>query len=536
MRIKRLMAALGAAGLLVAAATIATAIPAAAEMVLHRGNGTEPESLDPHKATGVPEAFIINDILEGLATLSAKGEPVPGVAESWEISDDGTTYTFHLRADAKWSNGDPVTAEDFVYSFRRAVDPATAAEYAPVLGVITNAEAITAGEEKDVSKLGVEAVDPRTLKITLKSSTPYFLGLLTHQISFPVHKATVEKHGDQWTRPGNSVGNGAYTITEWTPQSRVILEKNPNFHDAANVKIDKVVYYPTEDTGEELKRFRAGELDVTYDAPSDQIDWIEQNLPNQFHNTAYLGTYYYVVNVTREPLGKSLQLRRALAMAIDRDILTEKITQAGEFPAYAWVPPGIPGYELQSVDFKAMTQPERDAAAKKLFDEAGYGPNNPLKIELLYNTSENHKKIAIAVAGMWKQKLGAVDVSLVNQEWKVYLDTRDKKNFEVARAAWIGDYPDAVNFLDLFLSAAGERNDAGYNNPKYDELLATAAKTSDSKERAKVLEEAERMFLADMPLIPIYHYTTQHLINDRVAGWEDNILDMHLTRYLSIKG
>src|SRR5262245_48476147 len=273
MRIRSLVAVLGMAASVVLAGALAASNPAAAETVLRRGNGTEPESLDPAKLTGVPEANIELDLGEGLLVLSPKAEPAPGVAEKWEISDDGKTYTFHLRENAKWSNGDPFTADDFVYSFRRAVDPQTASEYAPILGVIKNADPINKGQEKDISKLGVEAVDPHTLKITLEAPTPYFLGLLAHTISYPVHKATVEKYGDQWTRPGNSVTNGAYMLKEWVPQSQVTLVKNPHYWDAANVKIDKVIYYPTEDGAEELKRFRAGEIDITYGSnlPSDQI-------------------------------------------------------------------------------------------------------------------------------------------------------------------------------------------------------------------------------------------------------------------------
>jgi oligopeptide transport system substrate-binding protein len=528
------LAGIGFAALFISVGLVAAPMDARAESVLNRGNGAEPESLDPHKATGVPEANIIFDMLEGLTTRTADAQVGPGMASSWEVSDDGTVYTFHLR-DAKWSNGDPVTADDFVFSFQRAVSPATASDYAPILSVIKNADAITKGDEKDLTKLGVEAVDPKTVKITLNASTPYFLGLLAHNIAFPVHKATVEKFGDKWTRPGNSVVNGPYMIQEWTPQSRIVLVKNPNYYDAANVKIDKIIYYPTEDVAEELKRFRAGELDVTYEAPSDQIKWAEANLKDEFHNTPYLGTYYYIINLTRDPLGKDLKLRQALSMAIDRDILTEKITQGGEVPAYSWVPPGIAGYTQQKFDYAGMSAAERIEAAKKLYAEAGYGPDKPLKVEILYNTNENHRKIAVAIAAMWHQFLG-VDATLTNQEWKVYLDTRDKKDFQIARAAWIGDYPDPINFLDMFESTAGNRNDAGYNNPKYDDLLKQSATTADPQARFKLLEQAEKTFLDDQAIIPIYHYTTKQLVSKKVSGWQDNILGLHLTRYLSING
>ncbi len=517
--------ALGLAALLISSAV------ASAETVLRRGNGAEPETLDPHKSTGVTENVIENDLFEGLVTFSPDGKYVPGVATSWDISDDGKVYTFHLRGDAKWSNGDAVTADDFVYSFRRAVDPTTASDYAPILSPIVNADAIIAGKA-EVASLGVAAPDAATVTITLNAPTPYLIGLLAHNISFPVHQATVEKFGDQWTRPGNMVSNGAFMMADWVPQSQVTVVKNPNFHGAAEVKLDKIIYYPTEDLQEELKRYRAGELDITYDVPSEQVKWLEENMASEFNNTPYLGTYYYVINLTKEPLGKQAGIRKALSLALNREILTDKITQAGELPAYSWVPPNIEGYQQQFTDFKDMPQDQRMAEAKKLLADAGYGPDHPLELELLYNTSENHKKIAVAVASMWKP-LG-VDLKLTNQEWKVYLDTRDNKNFEIARAAWIGDYADPVNFLDMFLSDAGERNDAGYNNPKFDELLHQAAGTVDPSERLAELAKAEKIFLDNTAIIPIYHYTSQHMLSPKLTGWEFNILDIHLGRYMAL--
>ena len=518
----------------VAPAAPAPAAPApkpAGEQVFHRGNGAEPETINPHKSTGVTEANIEADIFEGLTTYAPNGDIIPGAAESWEISDDGKTYTFKLRQNAKWSNGDPVTAADFVFGLQDAVNPETAADYAPILDVIVNAAAIRKTEEKDMSKLGATAVDDHTLKIELTGPTPYFLGLLRHPIAYPVHKATVEKFKDDWTKPGNIVSNGAYQLTEWTPQASLTYVKNPNYWDAANVKVDKVVMYPTEDLAEELKRFKAGELHATYDAPSEQIPDLEANFADEFKNTPYLGTYYYVVNLTREPLGAQIDLRKALSLAVDRETLVSKITQGGEAPAYSWLPP-MTNCKQAFVDFKDMPQAQRLEEAKALLAKHGYTKENQLKVELLYNTSENHKKIAVAVQSMWKQ-LG-VEATLRNEEWKVYLETRDKKQFDVARAAWIADYDDPINFADMFLSDAGERNDAGYNNPKYDELVKATGTETDAAKRMQMFHDAEQLFLNDNAMIPIYHYTSQHMVSKKVAGWEYNILDFHLARFISI--
>jgi oligopeptide transport system substrate-binding protein len=504
----------------------------AEQQVLHRGNGAEPETLDVHKSTGVPESHLQRDLFEGLVMEDAAGEHYPAAAESWEVSDDGTVYTFQLREDATWSNGDRVTAEDFVYSFRRGVDPETASEYAFILWPILNAEEISKGE-KPVEELGVAAVDERTLEITLKSATPYFIGLLTHHMAYPVHRATVEEHGDQWTRPGNMVNNGPYVLKEWTPQSRIILEKNENFREADQVTIEQVYYYPIEDYATELKRYRAGEIDVTYDVPVDQVEWIEENLAEEFHNTPYLGVYYYAINLTREPFKDNKKLRQALTLALDREILTEKVTKAGELPAYSWIPPGVDNYEPQTVAWAEMSQAERTAEAKRLYEEAGFSEADAPQIEILYNTDENHKKLAIAIGAMWKQNLG-VQTTLRNEEWKVYLDTRNQKDFDVARSGWIGDYNDANTFLDLFTSDAGPINTPGYANPEYDRLIRQAAQTLDPAERAELLQEAERLFLDDVPAVPIYHYTTQHVVKPYVIGWEDNIMDVHPTRYLKI--
>jgi oligopeptide transport system substrate-binding protein len=520
--------------LLIASLTFGLALSAEA-VTLQRGNGPEPQSLDVHKSSGVPEANLQVDLYEGLVHYGPKGEPVPGVAERWEISPDGLVYTFHLRGNAKWSNGDPVTAKDFVYSYRRAVDPATASKYAFILYPIRNAETINKGELKDLTQLGVTGRDgDRTLVITLKAPTPYFLGMLVHHMAFPVHQATVEKHGDRWTRPGNMVTNGAYMLAEWTPQSHIKLLKNPHYWDAKAAQIDEVIYHVTEDRAAELKRFRAGELDIAYEAPSDQVPWMKENLKGEFRPTPYLGTYYYAFNLTTPPFKANPKLRQALALAIDRDAIVNKISLAGEVPAYSWVAPGVGNeYPGQAASWAKMSQAERNELAKKLYAEAGFGPGKPLDLEILYNTNENHRRIAIGIAGMWKELLG-VNASLRNEEWKVYLESRDEKKFQVIRQGWIGDYNDANTFLELMKSDIGKQNSPGYDSRVYDHAMREAEVTVDLKKRAALMQQAEAILLDDLPIIPIFHYVSKRSVKSHVKGWVDNVMDHHPTRYLSI--
>ncbi len=503
-----------------------------AETILKRGNGAEPETLDIHKSTGVSEANIERDMLEGLVTEGVDGKLQPGVAEKWEISGDGLRYTFHLRSDSKWSDGSPVTADDFVYAYRRALSPETASDYAFILWPIAGAEAFSKGEEKDPATVGVKSIDPQTLEITLKAPTPYFLGMLMHHMAFPVPKKVVEKVGNDWIKAENILCNGAYCLNEWKPQAYVRLDKNPNFRRADEVKIDTVYYIPTEDQNTELKRFRAGELDITYDVPADQIKNVQKDFPDAFRSTPYIGTYYYALNLQNEAFKENPKLRRALALALDRDILTEKITQSGEIPAWGWVP-AVEDYEQQTMEEKSLDKNARLELAKQLYSESGYSTGKPLELEILYNTSDNNKKLAIAVAAMWKQVLG-VKASLRNEEWKVYLNSRNQKQFQVVRSGWIGDYNDAYSFLSIFKSDVGEINTAGYQNPEFDRLLKKAETQVDPKLRREAMEQAERVLLADMPIVPIYHYTTQHLISPKVTGWEDNVMDVHQTQYMGL--
>ncbi len=519
--------------LALALAAVLAAAGARAEVAIPRGNGAEPETLDVHKSSGVPEANIQRDLFEGLVAEAADGALIPGAAARWEVDASATVYTFHLRRDGRWSDGSPVTAHDFVYAFRRALNPDTASDYAFILWPMKGAEAVSKGLARDPGGLGARALDDYTLELTLKAPTPYFLGMLTHHMAFPVPRAAIEAHGGRWTRPGNMVSNGPFKLAEWVPQSHLKLVKNQRYRDYGKIAVDAVYYYPTEDTNTELKRFRAGEFDVTSDVPSDQVSWVAENLGDEFHNSPYLGTYYYALNSAAPPFEDNVALRRALALAIDRETLTARVTRAGEIPAYSWVPPGVRDYRQQPVPEQGMSQGEREALARELYAQAGYSAAKPLAVEILYNTSENHKKIAVAMAAMWKKTLG-VRVSLRNQEWKVYLDSRNQMQFEIARAGWIGDYNDANTFLELMKSDVGQMNPSAYADPEYDRLMKLAEVTADTRARAGLMQEAERLMLSAMPIIPIYFYTTQHMVSRRLTGWVDNVMDVHPSRYLGV--
>ncbi|MCB1493067.1 MAG: peptide ABC transporter substrate-binding protein [Rhodobiaceae bacterium] len=519
------------AGAAALAATLAVGA-AHAEMVYHRGNTADPETLDQHKTSTTYEANILRDLYEGLVIYDAKAKVIPGVAESWTVSDDGLIYTFTLRGDAKWSNGDPVTANDFVYSMQRIMTPDTGAKYANILYPIKGAEAVNKGEAEP-STMGVKAVDDHTLEITLEAPTPYFLELLTHQTGLPVHKASIDQYGSDFVRPGNMVSNGAYMLEEFTPNDKIVAVKNPNFHDADSVKIDKVIFYPTEDRGAALRRFQAGELDSNNDAPTEQVAFMKENLGDQFRVAPYLGTYYYAVNMKDEALGKR-EVRQALSMAIDREFLAEDIWGDTMVAATSFVPPGIGNYgEPAQAEWKDMSMIDREEKAKELLASAGYGPDNPLKTSIRYNTSENHKNTAVAIADMWKP-LG-VEVELINSDTAShYALLRDKGDYQIARAGWIGDYSDPQNFLFLVQSDNPGFNYANYSNPEYDDLMKKAAATVDLEERAAILKQAETIFMRDLPFLPLLYYGSLSLVSDKLKGWEDNIQNVHASRWMEI--
>jgi len=502
----------------------------AEQQVLYRGNGEEPQTLDPHRAEGAPSANILRDLFEGLTTEAPDGTIVPGAAIRWNISRDAKTYTLYLNRDATWSNGDPLTAEDFVFSLRRSADPKTASNSAAMLLPILNAREVISGE-KPPSELGVTSLDEHTLQITLVAPTPYFLSLLAHPSTFPVHRASLEEYGERFSRPGNLVSNGAYVLKSWEMRSSIELEKNPFYHAADQTLIERVIYLPTEDPSNEVKQFRVGELDWTYQVPNNQFAWLQKYYAPELIISPWLGSYFFGFNLGQEPFIENPRLRKALVLAIDRDVLTQKVTQYGEKPSFGLVPPGIGDYAPAIPDYAKWTQDERVAEAKRLYEEAGYSAEQPLSLEIRYSTNENNNKIALAVASMWKQVLG-INTTLVNEESKVFLQSRAQKAVtEVFQAGWISDYNDPFSFLGQFRTG-DERNDYNYSNNGFDVLLEQIAQERIPARRDRMMVEAERMLLQDNPIVPVYTYVTRRLVDQHVKGWQSNVMDHHLTRHM----
>ena len=493
--------------------------------VLHVGNGTEPQSLDPHIATGVPEHHIISAVMEGLVAKDRKTlMPKPGVAESWTISDDLTVYTFKLRRNARWSNGDAHTAHDYAWSWWRALQPALGNQYAYMLFPIDNAQQYYEGDISDFDQVGVKALDDYTLQVTLGNPTPYFLQLLDHYSLYPVHQATILKFGDadergtRWTYEDNLVGNGPFQLSEWKINRRIEVQKNGYYWDVDNVRLNNIIFYPTDNVTTEERMFRAGQLHITSSIPADKIQTYKDANDLSLRIAPYLGTYFFRININTPHLSDK-RVRRALGMAIDREKLTKTILKGGQIPAYAITPPGTVGYYA---DTDLTFDP---SAARTLLAEAGYpdGANFPVT-EILYNTNEAHRKVAVAIQQMWRENLN-LDLELLNQEWKVYLQTESSGNYQISRAGWIGDYVDPNNFLDMFLCDGGN-NRTGWCNPEYDNLILEVAPTMTShEERLAIFAKAEKMLLDDMPILPIYTYTSNYLINSAVKNYDSNLMN-----------
>jgi len=501
--------------------------------ILLRGGGPEPDSLDPQKARAVESQGILRDLCEGLTTLAKDASTAPGVSDQWTVSADGRSYTFKLRPNARWSNGDRVVAADFVAALRRLVDPATASPYAQVIDIITNASDIVAGK-KPPESLGVTAPDESTVSIQLAAPATYLPGLMAHPSTCPVHRGTLAQHPSELARPGVMVSNGAFYLKEWVQGSHILLLRNHYYWNDRATRLDGVRYLQISDENAELTRYRAGALHITYVVPRGQFDWIRANLADQLHISPQLNTYYYGFNLEREPFRSKPGLRRALSLVIDREKLVQRVLRVGELPAYGWIPPGVNDYTSQSFDYRDKPMAERIAEARTLFAQAGYSAQHPLSFELRYNTGEVHNKVALAVASMWKDALG-VDVHLTAVEFRVLLQDIDRGDVEVFRSSWLGDYNDAYTFAQYLKSGFGI-NLPHYHSAEYDELVTSAAAQTDTSKRRELLEHAERVMLADHPLVPLYFYVNKHLVKPEVQGWYDNVMNVVYSRDLGLRG
>jgi len=519
-----------AAALLVACSPGPAPTARGAANELSRGNGAEPDSLDPQLARMDSALTILRDAYEGLTAVGRDGGVEPGVAEAWEVSGDGLTWRFQLRGDARWSNGDPVEAADFVAAWRRLVDPATASQYAQMLEPVENARAIVTGRAPP-SSLGVGVDGPRTLVVRLEQPTAWFPALLSHPSTFPVHRPSLASGAADFARPGKAVTNGAYVPVEWQVGAFVRALRNPHFREASSTAIESVRYHHVSDPVTELTRYRAGGLDVTYTLPSGQLARWPAERRGELHTGPQLGIYYYGFAVDRPPFRDNPKLRLALAMAVDRAILVDKVLGDGEIAAYGWVPPGVAGYEPQRFPWADWPAGRRLAEARRLYAEAGYSAERPASFQLSYNKSPLHDRIALAVSAMWKQWLGA-EVTLRAEEFRVLKQTIDSRQVEAFRASWIADYNDAYSFLQVLRGGFGI-NLPRYASDGYDALLDGSAPAG-ADERPALLAGAERQLLEDVPLVPLYFYVSKHLVSPRVVGWYGNVMNVTYTRHLAL--
>ena len=519
-------------GALLAGALLGGSAGAAPAGLYRRGNDADPETLDPHRSSTVAEAHILRDLYEGLLTYDNHGVIIPGAAMRWSVSPDALTYTFTLREDGRWSNGDPVVAADFVYALRRVMNPVTAAKYAEILAPIRNARAVNQGSAP-LDTLGVAAPDPRTLVVTLEQPTPYFLELLTHQTALPVHPATVERFGDAFSKPGNLVSNGPYRLAEIVPNDRITLTRNPNYHSASEVSIPTVAFMPTPDLASAVRRYAAGEIDSLADLPGGQIPSLQRRFGDEVLLGPALGLYALALNTRKAPFD-DVRIRRGLSLVIDREFLSEVVWGRTMAPAYSLCPPGLDN---------AVTPPElagrealpidREDEALALLASAGFGPGRPLALEYRFNTTDNNRNTAIAIADMWRA-IG-VETRFVYTDAKTHFaHLRDGGDFDVARMSWIADYSDPQNFL--FLLEAGNLgfNCGRYDSPGFDGQMREAASERDLKRRAEILYRAEAILLADLPWIPVMHTRSKALISPRLSGYHQNLRNVAPTRYLRL--
>jgi oligopeptide transport system substrate-binding protein len=502
--------------------------------ILLIGNGSEPQSLDPHLSSGALEHRILSSLMEGLVNYHETSDTsvVPGMADRWESSENASVWTFHIRENARWSNGDPVVASDFVYAWQRMLTPEIGAPYANMLYMLKGAEAYNTGVVNDFETVGVKALDAQTLRIELIGPTPYFLSMLQHSAWLPLNPRCIESFGgmkarvSEWTRPSNFVSNGAFILDTWITNQLITVRKNPDYWDADRVKLNGIYFFPIESTDAEERSFFGKQLHLTYSVSSAKIEYLKKNEPQYYRSQPALGIYYYCFNVNKFEL-KDSRVRQALTLAVDRKVLVEKVTRGGQIPATALTPAmeGYPALDMIAYD------PVR---AKELMAEAGYpeGKGMP-KLEILYNTLDDHRKIAEAIAQMWQTTLG-VEVTLINQEWKVFLQTQHKHDFVISRAGWFGDYMDPLTFLDMWMTG-NPNNYSDWSNPQYDALIRDALQAPTAEEHYAFLQKAEQMLLTELPVMPLYWYTRVILCDPRVKGWNPKLMDVRNWKYISLE-
>lgn len=515
------------------AANLPTGVQLAKQQSLVRGNTAEAASLDPQKVEGIPELNIVSDLFEGLVTKNELGEVVPGVASKWSTNDN-KTFVFELRKDAKWSDGSPITAEDFVYSYQRLVNPITASPYAWYIAFagVKNAAAIIAGKQ-NVNTLGVKAVSPHVLEIDLERPVPYFLNMLTHGSMMPVPKQAITKYGDKWTKKGHIISNGAFMLDNWVLNERLVLTRNPLYWDARHTILEQVTYLPIEDRIAEMNRFLSGEIQMTQALPTEYYSKLKKDNPKAVTTKGSLCTNYYGLNTAKGSLTDA-RVRQALSYAIDRDVIAYKILGQGEKPAYFLTPESTANYQVFMPAYGKLSQAERHKKAVELLKDAGYDKANPLQLTILYNSSGINKRLAVAIQAMWKQTLG-VDARLENQEWKTYLQTRRQQQFDVLGASWCGDYNEASAFLSL-MESQNSSNLYQFNDTAYDNIMHQALMAPSKAKREQFYHQAEQRLADTMPIIPIYQYVKTNLVSPQLGGYPvSSAEDVIMSKYFYIK-
>ncbi len=511
------------------AATIRVGTALAAEQVLYRTLDSAPESFDPAIGTDTQSQYLADDLFEGLTTLAPDGTVVPGAASSWETSPDGLTWVFHLRPEARWSNGAPLTAADFIYGWRRVLDPATRANYAQALSPLLHGLEIATGK-RPTSDLGVRALDAHTLEVHLSGPTPYLPQLLTNLYLLPQYEPAIRKYGDDWVRPGHLVSNGPFLLRENVIGSRITLERNPYYWDVAHVHLQRVVYYAVDDRSAQAQRYLAGQVQFIETFPTTDLPFLRARLGDQVVTAPYFGTFKVGVNVTRPPFRDNRALRLALDLALDREMIAAHVLNGAGFPAYTLMPP-LAGYVQQVPEWAHLDVAARHALARRYYQQAGYSAAHPLRVEMSFSSGDPVTQLTYeSLAAMWRETLGA-EVSLHVLEFKVLLQERTLKKPLLFHDAWIGDYLDPVTFLQLTQTGFGQNN-SGYSNPAFDALLAQGEAQADIATRYHIFEAAERMLNDDAALIPVYYYSVRHLVKPYLKGWAPNIVDRNLSRYM----